>query len=743
MISKIQSIRSFGVFANYRWTAGLSPFKKFNLMFGWNYSGKTTLSRVFRCFERGEIHPDFLGAQAQLDLTDGKAVHFSNFHDAPQIRVFNSDFVADNLKFGDSTAIPVLVLGAEDIAKQKMLDDKVAERDALKVEIAKNVTRVQVSEDDTGKALTNAARDSIKNPLAVPGYDRTKFEPRVQECASNASSFLMSDAALQDSISVYGSSDKKPEVSEVSISLTSVRDLEGKVATLLAKVATAHTQIERLSGHPEIERWVDSGRALHEGKDECQFCGQSLPKDFLSSLNGHFSAEYDELMESLSLLLGAIRAAQAQEVAIEPKSAFYSELQSRHVAAAESLMRRLAARRKSLATLEQAVLSKQTKAFTPLVAPHVDDPSSEVAADVESLNQIVREHNARTAEFEVRRQTAFDRIEKHYAAQFAGEHQYNETKQQEKELRTLIATQRSAVSALEAEIRDLERALSEAVNGAESINKLLNICYGKSDISLEVAPDKRFRIVRAGAVAKNLSEGEKTALAFAYFITRVRDGRHKLSDIKVFIDDPISSLDSNHLFNTFALIKTQLADCQQVFVSTHSFEFYGLLREWASEDEKDLRKPQSDWKNWGIYLVRRKDNGEGEVAEIPNELLRFKSEYHYLFSMLYHFDKAGAGNFDGLLSLPNVVRRFMEAFGGIMIPRYAGLRGKLDRIFPEPIVRERVWKFINHYSHNTTITRSLTIPDTSECKAVVGACLKAVRDWDEDYFKDLEAEVQG
>ena len=126
---------------------------------------------------------------------------------------------------------------------------------------------------------------------------------------------------------------------------------------------------------------------------------------------------------------------------------------------------------------------------------------------------------------------------------------------------------------------------------------------------------------------------------------------------------------------------------------------------------------------------------------MPQELIRFKSEYHYLFSILYRFDKAGAGDFDCLLSLPNVVRRFMEAFGGIMIPLSTGLKTKMARLFISEVERERVWKFINHYSHNTTITRSLTIPDTSECKAIVSACLRAVRHWNADYYADLEKEV--
>ncbi len=65
----------------------------------------------------------------------------------------------------------------------------------------------------------------------------------------------------------------------------------------------------------------------------------------------------------------------------------------------------------------------------------------------------------------------------------------------------------------------------------------------------------------------------------------------------------------------------------------------------------------------------------------------------------------------------------------------------MERLFPDEVARERVWKFINHYSHNTTLTSSLVIPDVSECKAVVRSCLKAVQDWDADYFADIESEI--
>ena len=253
--------------------------------------------------------------------------------------------------------------------------------------------------------------------------------------------------------------------------------------------------------------------------------------------------------------------------------------------------------------------------------------------------------------------------------------------------------------------------------------------------------DKRFQIMREGGIARNLSEGEETAIAFAYSAASLQNGKTPISKTIVVIDDPISSLDANHLFNTHALIKTQNAGCQQLFLLTHSPELFNPAKEWADEEEKRPLSDFKNWTHWRFFLIRRTDDGRSRIEDLPTELMRFKSEYHYLFSEIYRFANDPAGGFDRLFTLPNITRRFMEAFGGIMIPKSQGLRGKLERLFPDVIERERVWKFINHYSHQTNVMRSLTLPDISECRAVVSSCLNAVRSWNGQYFQDLESEI--
>jgi wobble nucleotide-excising tRNase len=99
MIRRVQRITSFGVFNDFTWPGNLHEFKQFNLLFGWNYSGKTTLSRTLRCFELLKRHDDFNRADVHLHC-DGDKVHILSTTKGPHYyRVFNVDFVRENIFF--------------------------------------------------------------------------------------------------------------------------------------------------------------------------------------------------------------------------------------------------------------------------------------------------------------------------------------------------------------------------------------------------------------------------------------------------------------------------------------------------------------------------------------------------------------------------------------------------------------------------------------------------------------------
>jgi wobble nucleotide-excising tRNase len=68
-------------------------FKKVNILYGRNYSGKTTLSRIFRALKTGTISKKYTSPEFQVSFKDGtkKTQNSLNNH-GKVIRVFNEDF---------------------------------------------------------------------------------------------------------------------------------------------------------------------------------------------------------------------------------------------------------------------------------------------------------------------------------------------------------------------------------------------------------------------------------------------------------------------------------------------------------------------------------------------------------------------------------------------------------------------------------------------------------------------------
>lgn len=108
MIKGISKIRSLGVYENYTKPQDIHEFAVKNLIYGWNYSGKTTLSRLFAQLESKIPNPDLAGCSFSFE-TDKGAVTEANFTQSDlTIRVFNSDFVRDNLSFTGGDFKPIL-----------------------------------------------------------------------------------------------------------------------------------------------------------------------------------------------------------------------------------------------------------------------------------------------------------------------------------------------------------------------------------------------------------------------------------------------------------------------------------------------------------------------------------------------------------------------------------------------------------------------------------------------------------
>src|SRR5690554_4545782 len=110
MIKKILKIKNLGIFKDYRCNPDLPEFKRYNLVYGWNGSGKTTLSQLFTSLETGksEMHPDL---EYKIETTEGELTQKIPYD--KKIRVFNRDYVSDNIDLLSGKAKPIYILGKE------------------------------------------------------------------------------------------------------------------------------------------------------------------------------------------------------------------------------------------------------------------------------------------------------------------------------------------------------------------------------------------------------------------------------------------------------------------------------------------------------------------------------------------------------------------------------------------------------------------------------------------------------
>ncbi|RVZ19368.1 AAA family ATPase [Helicobacter pylori] len=180
--------------------------------------------------------------------------------------------------------------------------------------------------------------------------------------------------------------------------------------------------------------------------------------------------------------------------------------------------------------------------------------------------------------------------------------------------------------------------------------------------------NKDYRIVLNSDALENseakmiLSDGEKTTLAFAYFLARLKlfYKKEDLKDLVVIIDDPISSLDEQRIYNTsdiVAKINQELAgealkdeDKVQVFVLTHNHTFMARLINMVG-------------KNARYFQLERHQNQLKIVCK--NKVVGyFDTFYLLLFKEVYAFAKKEKvqDNFNEAINYGNKVRILLESF---------------------------------------------------------------------------------
>jgi wobble nucleotide-excising tRNase len=738
-----------GIFRDFRWSNDLPDFGRYNLIYGWNGTGKTTLSRVFRALESQKPLPS---GDAILRI-DGNDLGSADFGTTTlPVRVFNRDFVNETVfPTGGGEVAPIFVLGKESVEKQKQAERLKAEREATREQLDSARTAKKDAETSLDGFCVKQAH-AIKKTLSSSGshpynnYNKTDFRRRVGQMVQDddAAAHLLSDT-VRDQLLIQHRATPEPQLSLLNYQMPALQDVAGKVEEMLSTTVVSKA-IKALRNDQALSAWIRTGLNLHQERktDDCLFCEQPLPSTRLSTLEDHFSTEYENFLQQLDSKIRELQktSKQASDVAVPNRAELYDDLASEYEAAKQSLTQTIEVTRSFLDALIDALTDKKGRVFDRLEL-EVTVPSVDTEV-VDNLNAVICKHNQASEDFETRVRIARDRVALDMIAAELDEFDTLQKGVQNK--KAAIQPLDHELNRLNGEIQRLEREIMEHRQPAEELNEDLNKYLGHGELQLEIR-ETGYAILRDDIPAEALSEGETTAIAVLYFLKSLQDRRFELNNGVVVLDDPVSSLDSNALYLAFGFICERTENAAQLIVLTHNFTFFRQVRNWfhhlPGQNKRDINQRPARF--YMLDSVRGETARSSTLRPLDPLLKEYESEYHYLFARIFReATSSSPADLEQNYALPNMARRLLETFLAFRQPQVAGqLRKKLESVNFDETKKLRILRFVHTYSHGDAIGEPDHDPSLlGEARAVLNDLLEFIEDQDAQHFAGMKELVE-
>jgi wobble nucleotide-excising tRNase len=748
MIERINKIKKFGFFYDYKQSPTLKNFTRYNLVYGWNASGKSTLSKIFRSIELGKLQEGFPDAEFEIKNDDASIInqHFNGKQ--PIIRVFNQDFVSSNLDLFQAKTEPIIYISEEKVSEKKELEKKKGIEIDLqgKKRIFENQNielqkQIEIFHINAGKSIKDFFLGTI---YASVNYNKANslqiWTNLKKEGLSLKNNILNDEELLKNKSYILENTKKKPienGILTIPFNLQQIKELTVRFKNLINKSIVAQS-IERLRDNPEINSWVQQGLNIHKshGSLKCEFCSQPMPVDRLAEIEGHFSTEYKNFQSNVSALIKDFESLIKPEV-INSSFLLYDEFIEEYTQNIDFLNNEI---KKSNEVIHKWIEQLNKRLQNPFSFISRFSIGFQPFEDVNTylydfLHPLISKHNKICNDFNRVAEKAKNDIENHFVAQKAISEELilNESKlasnlSEIEKLTISLSEISQKISSLEKELKSDKIALIE-------INDNLHRFLGRNDITLIRLDDGGYQLIRSGVVATNLSEGEKSAIGLVYFITKLKENDNRIENTIIVFDDPISSFDSNHLFNASAFILNNCDNALQLFILTHNFWFFKLIRDWM--DRKNEKTKNGIIFKSNFYSLKNK-----QLYNASNSLTKYHSEYHFIFDRLLEMQTTDDCSLDQVFAIANYSRRLLESFNSFKTQQNKGFSGILEMAKEKGIPKDttdKIYYFLNKYSHLDRIeAHESTIENIeSEGLAVIKETLNIIKLIDIDHYNSM------
>jgi wobble nucleotide-excising tRNase len=722
MIIKFDIIKKIGCFEELS-TNGLRPFDKVNIIFGNNGSGKTTFSNILyllskHCKDKQTLFEEITDKDSVIEIqTDSENITLKNVLSSNKdIFVFNSKFVSDSVYNGNSSNIDSfsneLKLTNETI---KLIDNEI-EHVNLKTKKVQNwKIAIQDKQDAIWKSLTEEFQTKVSNARL------TNVKPSITFKTSGNLILLKSELsklywnyenifkqagtisrleAHREKLNTISNFDldlsNLTSILDTPISQSSKSKIQNRIAIYNKKVEEKNIQTQI----GDVNNWFKKGgRLLFISKEidkHCPLCDTDLSdgiETIIKEYTTHFSESIIKLFEFLDSTNEYISKLLSNNFIQENKTIAADIVATIRLYDIENESYEFEKQDLLLQAINSVLFSLKEKKASPETRIIVKEEEIEQISEYQEVikkfkDQIIAAINK---EIELLKEKSVDSVIKDIKEKIKdiASVQLNQSdnlifSSKTKTNSDIALASEKLIGILEPKIQRLEINRSEEISKLNAESKFINLYlrhFGINHFSIEKVKDKvHDNIVitftktgrRKSKFGYSLSEGEKTALAFAYFISKLRvekieGNNEEFQDCIIVIDDPISSLDDNRVFQTANLIdsflffnkETIANQPKQVFILSHSLVFVKYMYN-ALRTNNELKNNLNEY-----YLSNLTPN----LIDLPSSLKNFTNTYISKLKTIIDF-KDKKIDYDNVKNyLPNYIRIVLETFLAFKLAR--------------------------------------------------------------------------
>lgn len=723
-IRRINKLVDFGIFQDFSWNNNTTEFSSRNIIYGWNYSGKTTLSRLFESLSSiNALYP--MTPNVSIDLEeDGNVIKNQTDKIDIPIYVFNNDYVDRNLHFHitDNPKIKGVLfdIGDESSDKRRQLHEAQNKIGVIEDWLKQNVDAIEAFAK-FDKIFTTTAK-TIKNDVFESSieFTRAHLKKELTELTSaSLNSFIIANSSELAQMR-FNALQKNP-MSPVSFQIFTI-DIKLVISQINECLNFSPAKVKDevvLNSTPSL---YSAGREFinfynfNPQNRICALCGNTISENRIAELNAYYTNEASKLRERIdsihTYILSYIdtinrilSSVLSQNDLIESIRADYDKLIQEYRDQLNQI--------KDYLTHADELLEQKVKHHLFEQMESIDGNSisyENYQLVCSRIQALIDRHNQMITNFESVKNEAIHKLKLHYIAKLLKERNYFQIRTQKDKQESERNKKNDELSTLKQTVYHLQSKLTSIVRGQKKLNDYIRLFLGRNDLSIESTEDNYFLLLRGDSSAINLSEGEKSAIAFSYFLVFLENVKEQngLDNAIVFIDDPISSLDNNHIAQVSSIINNFFFkkdasgvvcdNFAQLFISTHNFEFFSFIR-----DANNIKRKKNN-NCCRLYLIKRLSESNVVLSDLPKAFANYDSEYLYLFSEIYAYYKAGCPE-DKSYIMPNVIRRFLEIYTRIKLP---GNHDEIDnrlKILTADSPNEL--KLLHYFSHLTTMERAI------------------------------------